>query len=44
VTAFPAAAHDDWVDSMTQALRRLYPLWGRLKINQAALNAAMGLQ
>ena len=43
VTAFPAAAHDDWVDSMTQALRRLYPLWGRLKINQAALNAAMGV-
>ena len=41
LTAFPAAAHDDWVDSMTQALRRLYPLFGRLKISQAAIDAAM---
>lgn len=44
LTAFPAAAHDDQVDSMTQALRRLYPLFGRLSINMAAINAAMGIQ
>ena len=42
VTTFPAAAHDDQVDSMTQALRRLYPLIGRLKINRAAINKALG--
>lgn len=40
LTAFPAAAHDDWVDMMTQALRRLYPLFGRIKISAAALAAA----
>jgi len=43
LTAFPAAAHDDWVDSLTQAIRRLYPLFGKLNISQAALNKAMGL-
>lgn len=43
ITAFPAAAHDDQVDSMTQALRRLYPLFGRLVISQEAINQAMGL-
>ena len=42
VTMFPAAAHDDQVDSMTQALRRLYPLYGRLKIAQSAIDKAMG--
>jgi len=42
ITAFPAAAHDDQVDAMTQALRRLYPLHQRMKISQAALNKAMG--
>jgi predicted phage terminase large subunit-like protein len=41
LTSFPAAAHDDQVDSMTQALRRLYPLYGRLKIMQGAINNAM---
>lgn len=42
VTMFPAAAHDDQVDAMTMALRRLYPLYGRLKISQQAINRAMG--
>jgi predicted phage terminase large subunit-like protein len=42
LTAFPAAANDDQVDALTQALRRLYPLFNRLKISQAALNKAMG--
>jgi len=44
VTTFPAAAHDDQVDSMTQALRRLYPLFGRLRIKQAVINKAMGVK
>jgi predicted phage terminase large subunit-like protein len=43
LTSFPAAAHDDQVDSMTQALRRLYPLFGRLRISQAVLNKALGV-
>lgn len=42
VLNFPAAAHDDIVDSMSQALRHLYPLSGRLKITQAAIDKAMG--
>jgi predicted phage terminase large subunit-like protein len=42
LTAFPAGAHDDQVDSMTQALRRLYPVYGRLKIAQGAINKALG--
>jgi len=42
LTAFPAAANDDQVDAMTQAIRRLYPLFNRLKISQAALDKAMG--
>lgn len=42
LTAFPASANDDQVDAMTQALRRLYPLFNRLKISQAALDKAMG--
>lgn len=42
LTTFPAAANDDQVDALTQALRRLYPLFNRLKISQAALNKAMG--
>lgn len=41
LTAFPAAANDDQVDALTQALRRLYPLHGRLNISQAALDRAM---
>jgi len=44
VTTFPAAAHDDQVDSMTQALRRLYPLFGKLKIKQGAINRALGVK
>lgn len=43
LTAFPAAAHDDQVDALTQALRRLFPLLGRLAISQVALNLALGL-
>lgn len=42
LTAFPAAANDDQVDAMTQALRQLYPLFNKLKISQAAINKAMG--
>jgi predicted phage terminase large subunit-like protein len=42
LTAFPAAANDDQVDALTQALRRLYPLFNKLKITQEALNKAMG--
>jgi predicted phage terminase large subunit-like protein len=42
LTAFPAAANDDQVDAMTQALRQLHPLLNSVKINQAALNKAMG--
>ena len=42
LTTFPASANDDQVDSLTQALRRLYPLFNRLKITQEALNKAMG--
>ncbi len=40
LTAFPAAANDDQVDTMTQALRRLYPLFGRLSISKEALKNA----
>ncbi|MHB1952457.1 MAG: phage terminase large subunit [Sulfobacillus sp.] len=42
VTMFDAAAHDDQVDAMTQALRRLFPLYGRLKIAQSVIDKAMG--
>lgn len=41
ILSFPAAANDDQVDAMTQALRRLYPRYGSLKISQAALAWAM---
>lgn len=44
MTTFPAAANDDQVDMTTQALRRLYPFFGTLKISQEALNKAMGLR
>lgn len=40
--AFPVAPHDDQVDSSTQAIRHLYPLFERLKISQEALNKALG--
>lgn len=42
LTSFPAAANDDQVDALSQALRRLFPLFGRLRISQAALDKAMG--
>jgi predicted phage terminase large subunit-like protein len=42
LTTFPASANDDQVDALTQALRRLYPLFNKLKITQEALNKAMG--
>lgn len=42
LTTFPAAANDDQVDAMSQALRDLYPLTGRIAVSQAALEAAMG--
>lgn len=43
LTAFPAAAHDDQVDSTTQALRHLFPLFGRLSISPEALARARGI-
>lgn len=42
LTTFPASANDDQVDALTQALRRLYPLFNKLKITQEAINKAMG--
>lgn len=44
LTHFPAAAHDDQVDAMTQALRFLFPQMGRLNISPEAIRAAMGLR
>lgn len=41
LTTFPAAANDDQVDSLSQALRHLYPLFGRLNISAEALAKAM---
>ena len=40
LTAFPAGANDDQVDALTQALRELYPLIGRMKISPEALAKA----
>lgn len=42
LTSFPASANDDQVDALTQALRRLYPLFNKLKITQEAINKALG--
>lgn len=42
ILSFPASANDDQVDAMTQALRRLYPLYSGLKISHAAIERAMG--
>lgn len=42
LTGFPAAANDDQVDATTQALRRLYPLFNRLNINDDAIMRALG--
>ena len=41
LTRFPAAANDDQVDALTQAIRYLYPLFGRLSISEGALKNAM---
>ena len=41
VLAFPATFHDDQVDAMTQALRRLYPLHGEIKVSQAMVNKVL---
>jgi predicted phage terminase large subunit-like protein len=40
MTGFPAAKNDDWVDMTTQALRRLFPFFGRLAISSEALKRA----
>lgn len=40
LTMFPAGANDDQVDQTTQALRRLYPLFGRLSVSKEALKNA----
>jgi predicted phage terminase large subunit-like protein len=40
LTRFPAAANDDQVDMTTQALRRLYPFFGVLKISSELLKRA----
>ncbi len=37
LTSFPASAHDDQVDALSQALRRLYPLYNKLRISQEVL-------
>lgn len=44
LTAFPAGANDDQVDAMTQAIRRLYPLFAKLAISPAALNLIKGIR
>jgi len=41
LTIFPAGANDDQVDGLTQAIRRLYPLTGKLNISSEALANAM---
>jgi predicted phage terminase large subunit-like protein len=38
LTAFPVSANDDQVDALTQGLRRLYPLFNRIRITQEALD------
>lgn len=40
LTAFPVGAHDDQVDALSQALRALYPLFGRLHISKDILALA----
>lgn len=40
ITRFPAAANDDQVDAMTQALRHLFPLYGMIKISDEILKRA----
>jgi predicted phage terminase large subunit-like protein len=43
LTIFNAGANDDQVDALTQALRYLYPFFGRLNISEQALKLAAGL-
>lgn len=40
--SFPAAAHDDQVDALTQGTRHLFPAFNRLAISDAALQRASG--
>lgn len=40
--SFPAAAHDDQVDAMTQGVRHLFPVFNRLAISDAALARVSG--
>ena len=40
MTGFPAASNDDWVDMTTQALRRLFPFFGKLAISAEVLKKA----
>lgn len=42
LTGFPAAAHDDQVDALSQALRRLYPVFSGLKISASVIAKAVG--
>lgn len=41
LTSFPASANDDQVDALTQALRRLFPSFSKLKIAQDVINKAL---
>lgn len=41
LTSFPAAANDDQVDALSQALRRLYPVFSGLKISASVIAKAM---
>ena len=40
--SFPAAAHDDQVDSLTQGVRFLFPQFNTMKISSNAIKAASG--
>jgi predicted phage terminase large subunit-like protein len=42
LTAFPAAANDDQVDALSQALRELYPLVGKMNISRDAISKIAG--
>jgi predicted phage terminase large subunit-like protein len=42
LTAFPAAANDDQVDALSQALRELYPLIGKMNISRDAISKIAG--
>jgi len=40
LTSFPISVNDDQVDAMTQAIRRLYPVFERIRISQNVLSLA----